>query len=976
MRKNNYCNREFFINTGWVVALSLLLAAPLSLLAQNTGSISGRVYDEFTGNALQGAIVRVVGTNAVDRTGLDGRFYLSGVPAGSQQLTVNYVGMDSSLTTVSVAAGQTQVVSVNLTSEIYELESFTVVGQMIGQARAINMQKTAAGIINIISEEQFGAIQDGNIGQALQRLPGISVDEAQDGSQGAINIRGIAGEYNSIQIDGNRIPTSGSRRDFNPRNISADGITTIEVIKAATPDRDGDAIGGIINLVTRSAFQREGRKMSLKLAATQNDLSGNWGNTVIFSYSDLLSVGNGEKNLGISFTLARYETDRFSINADMDWIQVDVDADHSDNDYLGLPTDRVVWFMESTHFEFDSRETEKYSFSGSIDYRLDEQNSFYFRPSFSVFDNRENSFETDIDIDTRFQNKDGGRKTYAFLTDKTGGGTSPDSRASYGWIGTIDNEENTLYSINVGGRHERTDNLITWDLFYSKNKNVDTDSIEVNMRTDRKAKPNNFLINYEIFDVQRGEVTIDILNGIDPTDLSLMERGQVRDRRGFKIEEVFSARLDWEKTFSLEKGVFTFKTGAKYRVSDQVRDINRDRFGFIDDFPYADILTSTGNEKLFGKTRYWQVKTDVARDLLRSNPELFELDEDRRILDSNSADYDATETTVAAYVMGTYETGIHTFIFGVRHEEVEWENVNKIGDFSDPENPTVISVNQGDTYDFWLPGVHGRHALTENLILRESFNRSYGRPRLTELSKGREIDDEGNIEDGNSQLKPALSDNFDIQLEYYTKRGGLYSIAFFYKEIENFSFEQVFDFTDIGSDGVPIRDDEGRFEYEQPVNGTNATNKGIELIARQQLFFLPGPWAGLSLGFSATFSDSKATIPNRTDRSDLTLPGFSDRIFTATIDYAWSGFSARLDYRFRGDFIEGLGDDIESDEFFAEGDRLDAEIAFRIRPGIVIYASGTNLTDEPQVSYQGFPPFVEDASISGAKYTFGIQFDF
>ena len=82
MKKNNHYNREYSISAGWVVALSMLLAAPLSLLAQDTGSISGRVYNEFTGNALQGAIVRVVGTNAVDSTGLDGRFYISGVPTG------------------------------------------------------------------------------------------------------------------------------------------------------------------------------------------------------------------------------------------------------------------------------------------------------------------------------------------------------------------------------------------------------------------------------------------------------------------------------------------------------------------------------------------------------------------------------------------------------------------------------------------------------------------------------------------------------------------------------------------------------------------------------------------------------------------------------------------------------------------------------------------------------------------------------
>ena len=188
--------------------LGLTLAG--SLQAQSdTGNVSGTVYNEVTGRALQGAEVRVRGTNAVDSTDQEGRFFLSGVPVGSRQLSVYYVGLEPSTTTVNVSASQAQYVNVNLSSEVYDLDSFIVVPQVVGQERAINQQKTASGIINIVSEEQFGAMLDGNIGQALQRLPGLSVDEDQDGSQGAINIRGIAGEYNSVQVDGNRIPTSG-----------------------------------------------------------------------------------------------------------------------------------------------------------------------------------------------------------------------------------------------------------------------------------------------------------------------------------------------------------------------------------------------------------------------------------------------------------------------------------------------------------------------------------------------------------------------------------------------------------------------------------------------------------------------------------------------------------------------------------------------------------------------------------------------
>jgi TonB-dependent receptor len=842
--------------------------------------------------------------------------------------------------------------------------------QMVGQDRAINQQKTAAGIINVVSEEQFGAMLDGNIGQALQRLPGISVNEDQDGSQGDINIRGISGEFNSVQIDGNRVPSSGGSRSFNPRQLSADGVTNIEVIKAPTPDRDGDAIGGIVNLVTRSAFEREGREMSLKLAGILNSVPDNWGSSAIFSFSDLFNVGeDNAQNLGISFTFSRYDTDRFSRNADMDWIQVTPELHPELN--LGQ-YDRPVWFMESSHWETDTRETENYSMSASIDFRTDEFNSFYFRPSFDRFERQGTKYETDIDIDTEFDNDgDPDEFTYAALTPTYGRGTE-DSGASRGWIGTLENNDNDLYTLAFGGRHEGGSGVLTYDLFYSENKNTVTDDTELNF----VMEPDDpFVFEYEVVgDINRGEVEIRHLNGGDPTDLSQVTEGELEEVSEKKTEDVFSARIDWENSFPTGNGLFTLKTGAKYRDSSQFRDETVNLYEMDEDFPYAQIVVST-DEILLRKPRYFEVQPTIGKELRQTNPELFEFVEDDSLEDSNVADYDATETTTAAYVMGTYEFGPHSIIAGVRYERNEWDNVNKIVSYLD-DVPSVTPVETGNSYSFWLPGIHGRHEISKNLILRESYTQSYGRPRLSELSRGRWVDDDGNIEDGNPDLKPAISDNYDIQLEYYTDQGGLYSIGLFRKEIKDFTFTQTYDFNDIGSDGIPIPDEDGDLEYERPLNGTTATNEGIELIARQQLYFLPGPLSGLAVSGSATFTDSKANYPDRTDRDDLGLEGFSDEIYTLALDYAWSGFSARVDYRFRSDYIEGLGSDIESDEFFGEEKRIDFQVSYKIRPGLVFYATGINVTDEPLVSYQGYTPFVEDASLPGPKYTFGVELKF
>lgn len=225
--------------------------------------------------------MRILGTTAVDYTDADGRYTLPAVPAGAQRVEIDYVGLDSLLQNVSVDAGATATLDASLQSDVLKMATFTVAEQARGQALAINQQKTADGIVNIVSEETFGQMLNGNIGYALQRLPGITVNEDEDGTPTGVNIRGLESKYNSFQIDGNRLPTSGTSRGFSTNQLSADGISNIEVIKAATPDRDGDAIGGIINVISRSAFQRDGRSFDFTGSGVYYDKNEKWVTTSV-----------------------------------------------------------------------------------------------------------------------------------------------------------------------------------------------------------------------------------------------------------------------------------------------------------------------------------------------------------------------------------------------------------------------------------------------------------------------------------------------------------------------------------------------------------------------------------------------------------------------------------------------------------------------------------------------------------------------
>ena len=864
-----------------------------------------------------------------------------------------------------------------------QLEAFEVKEAARGQALAINQQKTAAGIVNIISEEVFGNMISGNAGYALQRLPGISVDEDQDGTPGKVNLRGVPGDFNSVQLDGNRLSGgSGTSRAANMRDLMADGITNIEVIKAATPDKDGDAIGGIINVVSRTAFQRDGRELRFIGSASFNDQSSRWGYNTRLTFSDIFSVGGKEKNLGLSLTLSKYTTDRYSENFDIDWERV------TPANFPSLNLPAPTKFLEASHFERSYRTAYTHGISASIDYRTNAHNTFYFRPYWSHYDANSRTYETDWDVDKRFQDAVGGRKTYGFLSPdgSRGRGTTgaTGSQASVGYIGTTANEHNDTWNWAAGAKHERDTLTITYDLFYSTTTYVRPNFTEFNV-VNQPATAGYYLVEYDA--TSRLRPTFTILNGLSPTDFAYTRQGPVnlifipRSRE----EENYNARADVEKKFPGETISHALKTGVKFRESRLKYDQQSTSYQIAANalaqatFPFQRVLIPT-TDSLWGNPRYQYADEVEAAKVFFENPNIWNAVQPSSFNNSNNNDYTAKQSTTAAYVMDTIKMGRHSLIAGVRWEQTGFERTGKRALVRLP-GPVLVAeeVRGRGKYDAWLPGLHFRHELARNLILRESFNKSYGRPRLGDVTRGRNESTAVNgaitITEGNADLQAMESDNFDIQLEWYNDKGGLYSVALFQKDIKNFAYNKVTRFDVLDANGRPVPAVSGFNTHTQPQNGPGAKNRGIELIARQRLYFLPGPLKGLAADVSATFTKSKAVLPGR-EADDIPLEGFSKYLLTTSLSYAWGRFTARADYRYRDAYIEGLDANTDEDEWFSAREQVDAEMSFRIRKGLRFFASGTNLTHRPQVSYTGQKVFPEDISYSGRKYSFGLEWQF
>ena len=192
-----------------VTRLALAVALIGTAAAQNlTGALNGRVSSSSTGQSLQGAIVRVVGTELRADTARDGSLDLRAVPAGRYEVEVSYFGLDTKRASVEIVAGRSASLNLLLGSDAVQLEAVKVEADVLGQARAINQQRVAESMKNVTSEELFGEMTDNNVAKALQRIPGISANS--DGGTEVpryVNIRGFDGSLNSVQLNGARLPT-------------------------------------------------------------------------------------------------------------------------------------------------------------------------------------------------------------------------------------------------------------------------------------------------------------------------------------------------------------------------------------------------------------------------------------------------------------------------------------------------------------------------------------------------------------------------------------------------------------------------------------------------------------------------------------------------------------------------------------------------------------------------------------------------
>lgn len=355
----------------WIAtAMLTMLAMPLNA---QTASITGRVVESSSEAPLPNAMVEVDGTGIRVLTDVDGTFSLRRVPTGSQTVTVSFLGYSTARQQVTVAANSSATVNFALDPQAIALDELVVYGEATrGQAKALQQQKTATTITSVVSEELFNRFPDRNAAETVRRLPGISVSRDQ-GEAEFVQIRGIDQEFNSLTVNGVRIPAPDG--DDGIRSVGLDLINNnllgeIEVVKALTPDMDADAVGGVVNFGLRKAPMGGTARFSGGYGLNNQTSDFETYGRGIGEMAGVVGQRFGEDRFGLLLDGAFYRTQRHSKLKEMEYD----DEDGS--------IDELIFAQHTNDYDV---QRQRFGFSATSDYQANPDSRLYLTGSYNVY---------------------------------------------------------------------------------------------------------------------------------------------------------------------------------------------------------------------------------------------------------------------------------------------------------------------------------------------------------------------------------------------------------------------------------------------------------------------------------------------------------------------------------------------------------------------------------------------------------------
>ena len=756
--------------------ISVALVASAAMVSAHT--VDGIVKDNRTGEPLIGSVVEVKELpNIKTTTGLDGSFKLSELPdKGRYTLVVRYISYKTRELPIEVS--DKGAVTIALDEDLRELSEVVVKGhkEYHSDRSAIDMEKTAGNVLNVMSQQSIQLSPDVNVASVLQRVSGVTMERDASGEASYAILRGMDKRYNYTLVNGVKIPSPDDKNRYIPLNMfPSDLMDRLVVSKSLTADMEGDAAGGVVDMVMKDAPSHFQIQANAAIGASdyfwndsRNYLSSNRGSYTYTSpyeahgadyKATTADFSNGPTQItklslpapnivgGLSIG-NRFWKDRIGVMLAGSVQNIFRGAERTYNSVKMASGEQAMYIYSLQHRYYSIHDLTA-GFHAKVDLQLDnnklEWYNMYVRTN-------SKGVRYNNSINTEYISSD----TY----------TQDDETRSL-------SQTQSVFATHLKGTHHLTPSFtVDWAGIFSQAKEEDPDRTYLTL-TNTVEAPDG--VDGSLWSAGKN-----ILKTM-PKDMERrFQHNTDKDWAGY-------LNLSYDTRFS--RGISAlWKAGAQYRRKERG---NR-YYSYV--FSPTDIsqqLDGNGFDQFASIN--WTCKTPYSQ--------------------ASQLNYDSKEHIGAAYLMTTVKTPWGELNAGVRAEHTnqiytmlqKFRNMGQVGEQS---------------YWDWMPSASVKWTPTKKMNVRLSYYRSINRPGFYEIVPYQIMGEEYQ-EKGNPNLKRARIDNVDLRWEWFPSATEQVLAGVFYKYLQD-PIEQVF----VSADG---KIGSGADAYYMPDNLGNAKNYGFEI---------------------------------------------------------------------------------------------------------------------------------------------------
>ena len=840
---------------------------------------------------------------------------------------------------------------------------------------ALEAKRNAVNILDAIGTTEARALPDTTVVESLRRIPGLSVipvtdnEHPQDEAITPI-IRGLGPAYNNVTIDGLPVASPGTpngiigsiqrgvRLDILPTSM----ISQLQVVKSFTPDLDPNAIGGAVNIVTRSAFEGGGKPFFTGEAAVghatdvskprdQKDpgyrfvatASSTFGPDSIFGAT--LSA-NYQKISSYTEEHATADTIFYNFYNAAGQLQTGANLGNG----YAVPQEDRYWYAQN--------DRKRYGVIGKLEAKPSDQFEAFVTGGYYYFKDHYQRNEQYFTIrgNTTVQNQTptsgtfaGGLGQVGFIDDNTISKTSV-IQAGLNWRPG----DKHHFSVNASGSRA------TYDENYLMLK-YGTNVVRPAPGSAGITQPISslFAINYDTSKFNQ-VFNVDLNQYNNPQDEQLIYYRPFVHR--VAKDTIVTGRFDYDFNRGKDDQGLGFIAGISYTVDRPRYGIDRADYEPNNTGPVltlAGALGPSAPEQYAGRN-ILTIDPVAALNQFNSLPMSAYNAPDQTAF-NNQDDFTHKEKTLGAYAAVSFRNDDLNGEAGVHYDNTRQSTVGRLlqgGVFRD--------IPTSSKYHYFLPSAVGTWHTTRSLDVRGAFSQTIGRPSYDSYAARSSVtfanaSDQGNanaanvnVTVGNPDLKPRKSTNYDVSIEWTPSHqyGGIIALAGFYKDISN----EIFTSGSLGYtyQGVTYVNAQVR----RPENSSSSTIKGVELNAIiNSIGFIHSVLSGFGASVNFSLLDGKLKIPmtGGATRSVGYLVGQSDKAINASLFYSQNGLELRAAFNHQGRALRDVpnADIYWQDLYYAPRNQLDLSASYTLSNGLAIFAQAANVTHSKAISLGG-----------------------